>query len=257
MKGRIARLVALASVALPFAPAPARAACCYFAAKDKDVIQPAPEGLHHLGRQREGRDLHRPAEVRGQRPGLRHGHPHAGPAKLDEMPRDFFKELAVFTILKKREYPQSKLLPRPPAAPAAFGAGGRAHDGGKPRRYVLRQRAGGRHRRARWTTRSSPPTGPTTCYLAQGEQVQLRRRRSHPRLLRQEEVDLHRHEDRHQADEEEPRRLLHRRGHAHPLPVHLREARLPAPHHPRQRQGQHRGPLLHPGVRTRSTCPAT
>src|SRR5262249_7443397 len=32
--------------------------------------------------------------------------------KLDEMPRDFFKELAVYSILKKREQPQSKLLPR-------------------------------------------------------------------------------------------------------------------------------------------------
>src|SRR5262249_46577978 len=29
--------------------------------------------------------------------------------KLDEMPRDFFKELAVLTILKKRQYPQSRL----------------------------------------------------------------------------------------------------------------------------------------------------
>src|SRR5262249_22174561 len=32
--------------------------------------------------------------------------------KLAEMPRDFFKELAVFTILKQRKYPESKLLPR-------------------------------------------------------------------------------------------------------------------------------------------------
>jgi hypothetical protein len=30
--------------------------------------------------------------------------------KLDEMPRDFFKELAVFTILKRREAPQSRLI---------------------------------------------------------------------------------------------------------------------------------------------------
>jgi hypothetical protein len=46
--------------------------------------------------------------------------------KLDEMPRDFFKELAVYTILKKRDYPQSKLLPPPPLPPAAapLGAGG-------------------------------------------------------------------------------------------------------------------------------------
>src|SRR5262249_34535166 len=44
----------------------------------------------------------------------------------DEMPRDFFKELAVFTILKKREYPESRLLPRPlpPSAPAGGGGGG-------------------------------------------------------------------------------------------------------------------------------------
>jgi hypothetical protein len=34
--------------------------------------------------------------------------------KLSEMPRDFFKHLAVYTIMKKREIPQSKLLPMPP-----------------------------------------------------------------------------------------------------------------------------------------------
>src|SRR5262245_46498801 len=47
--------------------------------------------------------------------------------KLGEMPRDFFKELAVFTILKKREYPQSKLLPQPVrrlALSAGAGRGG-------------------------------------------------------------------------------------------------------------------------------------
>src|SRR6202007_2572717 len=43
--------------------------------------------------------------------------------KLHEMPRDFFKSLAVFSILKKREMPQSKLLPRPVPARAAFGGG--------------------------------------------------------------------------------------------------------------------------------------
>src|SRR5262249_45719041 len=37
--------------------------------------------------------------------------------------RDFFKELAVFTILKKREYPQSKLLPQPRLAGAGWGGG--------------------------------------------------------------------------------------------------------------------------------------
>src|SRR6185503_9754532 len=32
--------------------------------------------------------------------------------KLHEMPRDFFKHLAVYTILKKREFPHSELLPQ-------------------------------------------------------------------------------------------------------------------------------------------------
>src|SRR5262249_27119667 len=32
--------------------------------------------------------------------------------KLHEMPKDFFKNLALYSILKNREFPQSKLLPR-------------------------------------------------------------------------------------------------------------------------------------------------
>src|SRR5262249_13729535 len=32
--------------------------------------------------------------------------------KLHEMPRDFFKHLAVYTIMKKRELPKSKLFPQ-------------------------------------------------------------------------------------------------------------------------------------------------
>jgi hypothetical protein len=31
--------------------------------------------------------------------------------KLNEMPRDFFKHLAVYTIMRKREFANSKLLP--------------------------------------------------------------------------------------------------------------------------------------------------
>src|SRR5207245_78630 len=31
--------------------------------------------------------------------------------KLNEMPRDFFKHLAVYTIMRKREFPHSTLLP--------------------------------------------------------------------------------------------------------------------------------------------------
>jgi hypothetical protein len=44
--------------------------------------------------------------------------------KLHEMPRDFFKELAVLTILKKREFPHSKLLPVPARTRTLFYARG-------------------------------------------------------------------------------------------------------------------------------------
>jgi hypothetical protein len=51
--------------------------------------------------------------------------------KLDEMPRDFFKQLAVYTILKKREQPKSKLLPEPVFL-ATFGAPQRDGAANKP-----------------------------------------------------------------------------------------------------------------------------
>src|SRR5262249_57523537 len=45
--------------------------------------------------------------------------------KLHEMPRDFFKHLAVYSILKKREFPYSKLLPIYPQGRAVrFAAAG-------------------------------------------------------------------------------------------------------------------------------------
>ena len=46
--------------------------------------------------------------------------------KLHEMPRDFFKALAVFTTPKRRAFPESKLMPRFFPAGGAFGAPGRA-----------------------------------------------------------------------------------------------------------------------------------
>src|SRR5256886_492495 len=47
--------------------------------------------------------------------------------KLHEMPRDFLKHLAIYSIMKKREFPHSKLLPlAQPALNFAFGAPGLA-----------------------------------------------------------------------------------------------------------------------------------
>ena len=46
--------------------------------------------------------------------------------KLHEMPRDFFKHLAVYTIMKKREFPHSKLLPLAAIVRRRRHGGGRA-----------------------------------------------------------------------------------------------------------------------------------
>jgi hypothetical protein len=61
--------------------------------------------------------------------------------KLDEMPRDFFKSLAVYTILKKREQPHSKLLPAPDPRTFAFNAaavGGDKGGAALPRRSTVK-----------------------------------------------------------------------------------------------------------------------
>src|SRR5262249_3909447 len=46
--------------------------------------------------------------------------------KLHEMPRDFFKHLAIYSILKHRQFPKSKLVPKL----SAFGGKGKKAKGG-------------------------------------------------------------------------------------------------------------------------------
>jgi hypothetical protein len=58
--------------------------------------------------------------------------PTPGRPRLDEMPREFFKELAVCTILRKREYPQSKLLPQVGYLKDGVTLGGYGAWGGRP-----------------------------------------------------------------------------------------------------------------------------
>src|SRR4051812_9968178 len=100
----------------------AGAACCYFAAKDKDVNQPSQKAFITWDPVENVESFTVQPKFEGNAQDFGMVIPTPGKPKLDEMPRDFFKELAVFTILKKREYPQSKLLPQPPAA-ALFGGG--------------------------------------------------------------------------------------------------------------------------------------
>ncbi len=94
-------------------PAASQAACCYFSAKDADVLQPAQKAFITWDAREKVETFTVQPKFEGNALDFGMVIPTPSRPKLDEMPRDFFKELAVFTILKKREHPQSKLLPRP------------------------------------------------------------------------------------------------------------------------------------------------
>src|SRR5437763_15505886 len=112
----------------------AHAACCYFSAKDKDILQPAQKVFITWDAVEKVESFTVQPKFEGN--ALDFGMVIPTPSKptLDEMPRDFFKELAVYSILKKREQPQSKLLPIPVllgAARAGGVGGGFGNDKGK------------------------------------------------------------------------------------------------------------------------------
>ncbi len=89
-----------------------RGACCYFSAKDKDVLQPAQKAFITWDPESKTETFTVQPKFEGNAEDFGMVIPTPGRPKLDEMPRDFFKCLAVFTILKQRVYPESKLLPR-------------------------------------------------------------------------------------------------------------------------------------------------
>jgi hypothetical protein len=92
-------------------PVAGQAACCYFAAKDKDILQPAQKVFITWDPVEKVESFTVQPKFEGNALDFGMVIPTPNKPKLDEMPRDFFKELAVFSILKKREQPQSKLLP--------------------------------------------------------------------------------------------------------------------------------------------------
>src|SRR3989440_3703266 len=105
--GVLAVLAVLLGVTMP--PS-ADSACCYFAAKDADILQPAQKAFITWD-PREGVETFTvQPRFEGNAKDFGMVIPTPSRPKLDEMPRDFFKEHAVYTILKKREQPQSKLL---------------------------------------------------------------------------------------------------------------------------------------------------
>src|SRR5882757_2773848 len=116
-------LSALLGLALLAMPRQADSACCYFSAKDKDILQPAQKAFITWDPVEKVETFTVQPKFEGNAIDFGMVIPTPSQPKLAEMPRDFFKELAIFTILKKREYPESKLLPLPAIVFAAQGSG--------------------------------------------------------------------------------------------------------------------------------------
>jgi hypothetical protein len=116
----------VAGLIAAMAPSAVDSACCYFSAKDKDILQPAQKVFITWDPVENVESFTVQPKFAGNAQDFGMVIPTPSRPKLDEMPRDFFKELAVYTILKKREQPESKLLPRPvfKSAPPANGPGG-------------------------------------------------------------------------------------------------------------------------------------
>src|SRR6266446_3194511 len=102
---RLAALVALAGL-----PAMSHAACCYFSAKNADILQPAQKVFITWDPSEKLETFTVQPKFEGNALDFGMVIPTPSQPKLNEMPRDFFKHLAIYTIMKRREVPQSKLL---------------------------------------------------------------------------------------------------------------------------------------------------
>src|SRR5947208_3145173 len=90
----------------------ADAACCYFSAKNADILQPAQKVFLTYDPAEKVETFTVQPKFEGNALDFGMVIPTPTQPKLHEMPRDYFKHLAIYTILKKREFPHSKLLPQ-------------------------------------------------------------------------------------------------------------------------------------------------
>jgi hypothetical protein len=89
-------------------PPEIHSACCYFAAKDKDILQPAQKAFLTWDPQENVETFTVQPKFEGNAPDFGMVIPTPGQPKLHEMPREFFKELAVFTILEPMDLTKYK-----------------------------------------------------------------------------------------------------------------------------------------------------
>src|SRR5688572_8614625 len=114
----------------------ARAACCYFSAQGQDVQQPAQKAFITWDPEGEQESFTVQPRFEGDAEDFGMVIPTPSKPKLDEMPRDFFKALATFTILEPMDLSKYK------AIQFAARAGSGKTTGVAPRRRVTVLEAG-------------------------------------------------------------------------------------------------------------------
>src|SRR5258708_37979778 len=90
------------------APISARAACCYFAAKDKDINQPGQKAFVTWDPEEKVESFTVQPRFEGNAKDFGMVIPTPARPALDTMPREFFTELAVFTILEPMDLSKYK-----------------------------------------------------------------------------------------------------------------------------------------------------
>src|SRR6478736_894922 len=101
MRNLIASLSVTACLAIPVQ---VDAACCYFSAKNTDILQPAQKVFISWDPVEKVETFTVQPKFEGNALDFGMVIPTPSQPKLHEMPRDFFKHLAVYSILKKREF---------------------------------------------------------------------------------------------------------------------------------------------------------
>jgi hypothetical protein len=109
-------------------PTTSHAACCYFSAQNADILQPAQKVFITWDPVKQQESFTVQPKFEGNALDFGMVIPTPTQPKLHEMPRDFFKHLAVYSILMRRELPHSKLLYRDEGKMLLARAGGKAKD---------------------------------------------------------------------------------------------------------------------------------
>ena len=105
MRSTITLVIALGMTLWIAQPATVESACCYFSAKAKDINQPAQKVFTTWDPEEQVKTFTVQPNFEDNAADFGTVIPTPAQPKLAKMPRDFFKPLAVFTILKRREYP--------------------------------------------------------------------------------------------------------------------------------------------------------